>query len=526
MIKTMEQWLTGKRLLIILTIAAAVWFSFTAVMTVLRYRLNYAPAYDFGIFSQMYYYMDKCLSPLTTCERDGLLSHFAVHLSPVFYVLLPFYKLVPRPETLLVLQSLVVISGMVPLCLLTRAFGFTRPQTLCFGLMYCLYPAFMGGCFYDFHENKFLAVIILWCMYFLETGHFKSMLASAALLLMVKEDAPVYAACIGLYLFLWKKQYRLGAVVFLASCAYFCIAIWYINRFGEGAMINRFDNFISDKRLGLVSMFKTILVNPAYVLSQIAVKDKILFFLEMLLPLGFLPLMTKDWQKWTLLIPFVLINLMSNYKYQHSIYFQYTYGSGALLIYLALVNFRDMKHTFGHRRKNRTGYDGRLPGSACACGLLCGLVLIGGVMNSKSNYASLFQRHHEEAAQARSILDQIPQDASVKSSTFFLPQLSMRDEVYLLTSSHPADYMVVDLRKGYEKDLEQILADCQEHGYEPAGTVDGYVALLKQDVESKGGLARSHKQLFHAAPSQDRQKLLPDPHDVHGSGYYPDKPSA
>lgn len=154
----------------------------------------------------MYYYMDKCLSPLTTCERDGLLSHFAVHLSPVFYVLLPFYKLVPRPETLLVLQSLVVISGMVPLCLLTRAFGFTRPQTLCFGLMYCLYPAFMGGCFYDFHENKFLAVIILWCMYFLETGHFKSMLASAALLLMVKEDAPVYAACIGLYLFLWKNS--------------------------------------------------------------------------------------------------------------------------------------------------------------------------------------------------------------------------------------------------------------------------------------------------------------------------------
>ena len=339
MIKTIEQWLTGKRLLIILTMAAAVWFSFTAVMTVLRYRLNYASAYDFGIFSQMYYYMDKGLSPLTTCERDGLLSHFAVHLSPVFYVLLPFYKLVPRPETLLVLQSLVVISGMVPLCLLARTFCFTRLQTLCFGLMYCFYPAFMGGCFYDFHENKFLAVIILWCMYFLETGHFKSMLASAALLLMVKEDAPVYAACIGLYLFLWKKQYRWGAIVFLASCAYFCMAVWYINRFGDGAMINRFDNFISDKRLGLASMFKTILVNPAYVLSQIAVKDKIMFFLEMLLPLGFLPLMTKDWQKWTLLIPFVLINLMSNYIYQHSIYFQYTYGSGALLIYLALVNF-------------------------------------------------------------------------------------------------------------------------------------------------------------------------------------------
>ena len=248
-------------------------------------------------------------------------------------------------------------------------------------------------------------------------------------------------------------------------------------------MINRFDNFISDKRLGLASMFKTILVNPAYVLSQIAVKDKIMFFLEMLLPLGFLPLMTKDWQKWTLLIPFVLINLMSNYIYQHSIYFQYTYGSGALLIYLALVNFRDIKNAPGRRRKGGDGYDGRLPATVCAWGLLCGLVLMGGVMYSKSKYAVLYHRHHEEAAQARTLLDQIPPDASVKSSTFFLPQLSMRDEVYLLTSSHPADYMVVDLRKGYEKDLEQILADCREQGYEPEGTVDGYVALLKQDVE-------------------------------------------
>ena len=81
--------------------ASLFWFLFTAGLTILRYRMNYASAYDFGLFSQMYYYMDKCLLPLTTCERDGLLSHFAVHLSPIFYLLLPLYKLFPRPETLL-----------------------------------------------------------------------------------------------------------------------------------------------------------------------------------------------------------------------------------------------------------------------------------------------------------------------------------------------------------------------------------------------------------------------------------------
>ena len=78
-----------------LALASLLWLLFTAGLTILRYRMNYASAYDFGLFSQMYYYMGKCLLPLTTCERDGLLSHFAVHLSPIFYLLLPLYKLFP-----------------------------------------------------------------------------------------------------------------------------------------------------------------------------------------------------------------------------------------------------------------------------------------------------------------------------------------------------------------------------------------------------------------------------------------------
>ena len=37
--------------------------------------------YDFGVFSQMFYNMKQTGEMLTTCERDGLLSHFAVHFS-------------------------------------------------------------------------------------------------------------------------------------------------------------------------------------------------------------------------------------------------------------------------------------------------------------------------------------------------------------------------------------------------------------------------------------------------------------
>ena len=89
MMERLEHALGGKRLWILLGAASAVWIAFTATMTVLRYRLNFSPAYDFGIFSQMYYYLDKCLEPLSSCGRDGLLAHFAVLLSPIFDALLP-----------------------------------------------------------------------------------------------------------------------------------------------------------------------------------------------------------------------------------------------------------------------------------------------------------------------------------------------------------------------------------------------------------------------------------------------------
>ena len=273
-------------------------------------------------------------------------------------------------------------------------------------------------------------------------------------------------------------------MIFIGSCLYFSMAIWYINRFGDGAMVNRFDNFISDKRLGLISMFKTILVNPAYVLSQIAVKDKLIFFLQMLLPLGFLPLMARDWRKWTLVIPFVLINLMSNYKYQHSIFFQYTYGSGALLIYLAAVNFRDWKDAsrpavpvLSHDRAAPRPAS-PLPHSILGCGLACALIITSVVAYKKSYYIGSYVSNHEKAAEARLLLSSIPKDASVKSTTFFIPQLSGRDEIYLADSRHPADYIVLDQRPGYEKDSHALMAGYLDHGYGTWGDVDGYVTVL------------------------------------------------
>ena len=72
-----------------------------------------------GIFSQMFERMKTDFTQITTLERDKALSHFAVHISPIFYAILPFYMLFPYVETLEILQSIVFLA-VIPLGLVLK----------------------------------------------------------------------------------------------------------------------------------------------------------------------------------------------------------------------------------------------------------------------------------------------------------------------------------------------------------------------------------------------------------------------
>ena len=100
-----------------------------------------------------------------TVERDGLLSHFDVHVSPIYYLMLPFYMIAPGPYTLQVLQAAVMASAVIPLWLIGKRHGLSGLQrTLLCGVL-LLYPAFSGAAGYDIHENCFLTPCILWLFY-------------------------------------------------------------------------------------------------------------------------------------------------------------------------------------------------------------------------------------------------------------------------------------------------------------------------------------------------------------------------
>ena len=89
---------------------------------------------------------------------------------------------------------------------------------------------------------------MLWLFYFIEGRQWKLMYLFGLLTCLVKEDAAFTSPALRCFCFLKKE--RNTAPRFLVSVIYFLLAIMHINSFGEGAMIGRYGNFISDSEWG------------------------------------------------------------------------------------------------------------------------------------------------------------------------------------------------------------------------------------------------------------------------------------
>ena len=129
-----------------------------------------------------------------------------------------------------------------------------------------------------------------------------------------------------------------GALLLVSSVAYFLGVTSYLASDGDGVMTYRYSNFMYDGSSSLVTVIKAVLLSPMKAVFECVDKEKLEFISLTLLPIAGIPMLTRRYERLILLIPYILINLMSDYQYQHDIFFQYTYGATACLFYLVVVN--------------------------------------------------------------------------------------------------------------------------------------------------------------------------------------------
>lgn len=469
-----EESIKNKKVSLIFTVVCGSFLLITLIMgSVYRYLSFSSPNFDFGIFANMFYNMKETGLPLVSCERDIIQSHFSVHLSPILYLILPFYLIFPSPITIQVAQAVILSSGIIPVYLICKKLKLSNKAIMFVALIYATYPIITTGTSYDFHENCFLVPLLLWLFYFGEKEKLIPTLIFSVLVLFVKEDAAIYLLIYGIYLlFASKKKYK-GLVISLLAIGYFMLAIWIINTFGNGIMTYRFDNLIYNKDDGLMGIIKTFIVNPGYFFTQLFIDPanssfpKFLSLLVIVLPLGFLPFVTNKPSRWLLLLP-VLINLLSNYAYQNNIYFQYHYGVIPFYIFAMLLNLKDLSPKVG-------GIFLKI-GAVCSIFLYLALGLSILVINTKSylNNKETYQKMEE-------ILDTVPEDKSVSASTYLLPHIANRSEVYEIyyhDMDTRVDYVVIDMRPGYSTEGQKYIDKYLNDGYIIYQTYDNLITIL------------------------------------------------
>lgn len=483
-----KEWKPGKRTVWAVTIICGVFSGFViAAVTCYRYLMFYAPNFDFGLFVNMFHNMKETGLPLCTSERDVLLSHFVVHFSPVYYLLLPFYMIFPSALTLQIGQAVIVASGVIPVTLLCRHFKLSGKCTILIAIIYSLYPALSTGCFYDLHENCFLTPLILWMIYFFERGNYLPMYGFAALTCTVKEDAAVYVVLFAIYVLLAKKKYLHGGILLVGALAYFGVVMSvlksssaYYAQFYQndtpnpginGPMVDRFNNLIYEKDTGLIGALKTALVNPGYLLTQLFTTGdngwgKVLYFLQLFMPLGFIPFLANKPSRWLLIAP-VLMNTLTQYPYQFEIGYQYNFGIAAFLIYAVVINVPELKLPV---RRNMLC----LAAVACCC-----LYMIYVIPPLRNNHKA-WMTYGGSYIRMEQILDEIPKDASVSCSTFLLAHLADRDEIYEIGYHGyvgDTDYVIFDGRYAVE---EAQLNAFLEQGYFVKERHEGLLLILQK----------------------------------------------
>lgn len=457
--------LAAGRHIVLLAVAAGAVLIAVSVVRIIEYKCFAAWENGFGVYAQMYEYLRDTLVPYTTCENGELMSHFSVSISPAIYLLLPFYAICPCPQTLFVLQLLIILSGVIPLWLICRGHKLPDIASLCAALIYIFSPMLTGAALSDFHETLFLPPLMLWMLYFFEKRRTLPMYIFMGLIWSVGEDAPLYTICIALYMILACKQRSAGMIVLLSSVGYMFIAQVVLGWMGEASAQYRFENLTGEADGGLFGVLITLLGNPALLIKECFEPEKIICFLGMLAPLAFLPLFPKKLSQLVLVIPLALENLASDDAARYSAGNHYVLGAAALLIYSSVITVSEM------RAENR-----RLPLSAAVC---ASLLLAFNVWSQKLSCFGYYNNNSERLSAAQQLLESLPENALIEASECFVPQLADCERLYFLSDEDTAAWGDPDFLVIADGDGRHRADFLLEKGYGYYGSIDDLITVYR-----------------------------------------------
>jgi uncharacterized membrane protein len=297
----------------------------------LLYNSYTSSAFDLGIFTEV---LKNTLNGMPLYSGIEGFNHLAIHFSPILFLLVPFYWLVPDPQMLLVIQAISLGVGGYLVYYIAKYYKLSSNICLLMEVLYFINPLIWGMITFDFHEVCFAPPLLLIMMIGMIQKRWILFTVGLVLSLTIKEDIVVTIGALGVSLFLFdylktRKINKISIVMIVSAVLTVGLAIFVSDKLSDGhsphildfinlrysnadtgvSILNRMGNFVN---------YRSFLLALAY-----------------LAPLSFLPMLSIKWTIPALVI--LAISMASMWGGQHNMINQYPAGAIAYLFLATII---------------------------------------------------------------------------------------------------------------------------------------------------------------------------------------------
>lgn len=376
------------------------------------------------------------------------------------------YALFPSTYTLLVLETVAVALGAIPLYLMAkRRLGIAAGLGICFA--YLIYVPLHYLNLYEFQPRAFAISLVFLLFYALEIQARRLFLIAAFLLLTTRSDVALLLIMVGVFAVIHRKPREFVLWSIGLGAAWFALAIFvivpYFNRGGRLQYLEWYSYLGSTPGEILLTLF----TRPLFVIQNIVTMPKLSFLAQVFGEVAFLPLLRPD--VLLLALPSLALSLLSPMRIQWDIHYQYAsmlYAVtfiGTVLAISLLARSRRLTSCLSRERLIHA-----LVALVIATSLLA-YVWLGSPVWSQLKKPSL----SAAAEDAMALIQQIPPGARVAASNLLGPHVARREgyyffpprnEFYTDQALERAEYILVDLNTdGDDPIVGELRASPQWH---------------------------------------------------------------
>ncbi len=313
------------------------WFSIIffvilfSYLSIKRYKTLNSYYYDLGIMNQVVYNTSQGrFLEMTNQDLKKNISRLAIHFDPILAFFAPFYKIYEGPEVLLIAQAVILGLGAWAVYLIAEKNLKKKVLGLLFSVSYLFYFAVQRAVLFDFHAVTLATTFFLFAIYFQEVKKWTWFFLFILLALLTKEHTGLVVFFFGIYLFIIKKEKKIGLIISIIGLIFFIVTVYFIIPYFRGG-----EHFALKYFSGIDIRYKEIISN-GYSYTKLLLGP---VFYSLFSPLT-LVISLPEWA----------INILSINSNQRSVLFHYNSVIVSFIFYSLILGYKNFTKII----KNRT----------------------------------------------------------------------------------------------------------------------------------------------------------------------------